>query len=243
MKYVLYAAFILLVSCSRENVESSTLEQSEDNAAVSSTAADDPVFDSLTDVKEISSQSSLEKEEKVESKEAAKPSTKKGEYRTVEWTDLMPQEDFDALSNPPEYISQIQDGSEDDMIAGQLKSDAGSGSANDPYQQALISKKIRTELDQQNIRIPGFIVPLEFNDDQVITTFFLVPFFGACIHQPPPPPNQIIYSEYEPGFRLEALFDPFWIEGKLLTSLVENDMATAAYSMNVTSIKPYYEDE
>jgi len=56
---------------------------------------------------------------------------------------------------------------------------------------------------------------------------------------PPPPPNQILFAEYEPGIRLDALYDPFWINGTLSTTLLENDMATAAYSITVSAIEPY----
>lgn len=58
---------------------------------------------------------------------------------------------------------------------------------------------------------------------------------------PPPPPNQIIYAEYEPGIKLEALYDAFWINGKLSTTLIKNDMATAAYSIFVADIELYTE--
>ena len=160
-------------------------------------------------------------------------------YESIEWTDLIPQDDLDALMNPPEYLNQIQDGSLEDRLSSQLKAKAQD--TQDRYQQALISVAIRPEFDNRYVRIPGFIVPLEFNDDQVITTFFLVPFFGACIHQPPPPPNQIIFADYEPGIKLETLFDPFWIKGKLSTTLMENEMATAAYSIDVVDIQPYYD--
>lgn len=161
-------------------------------------------------------------------------------YQKVDWTDLIPDEDLKALENPPDYLAEILDGSEEDMLANQLKS--RNTETKDRYQQALNSKEVRPEFDERNIRIPGFIVPLEFDDQQTITTFFLVPFFGACIHSPPPPPNQIIYSEYEPGIKLDALYYPFWIEGTLSTTLMENDMATAAYSMTVATIHPYEEE-
>lgn len=160
-------------------------------------------------------------------------------YIEIDWIDLIPEDDLHALENPPAYLDDIEDGSAEDSLPSQLKTE--SSPAEDRYQQALNSKQIRSEFNGRNIRIPGFIVPLEFNDQQTITTFFLVPFFGACLHMPPPPPNQIIYAEYEPGIRLEALYDPFWIEGTLSTTLVENDMATAAYSINVSSIEPYVE--
>lgn len=172
-------------------------------------------------------------------------SSTKPTYTTIEWTDLLPTEDLEALENPPDYLSEIEDGSESDQLTSQLKTELTPGinstdsALEDRYQQALTSNKIRPEFNGRPIRIPGFIVPLEFDDHQTITTFFLVPFFGACIHMPPPPPNQIIYAEYEPGIRLEALYDPFWITGTLSTSLVENDTATAAYSMSVSIIEPY----
>ena len=177
-------------------------------------------------------------------------------YTLIEWTDLLPDADLEAIENPPEYLADIEDGSEDDQLDSQLRAQSTSDNsatentdtttserdlAEDRYQQALASTNIRPEFNGRNIRIPGFIVPLEFDDHQTITTFFFVPFFGACIHMPPPPPNQIIYAEYEPGIRLDALYDPFWISGTVFTALVENDMATAAYSMSVTSIEPYTE--
>ncbi len=164
----------------------------------------------------------------------------KSAFETVEWTDLLPKEDLEALENPPEYLADIEDGSEADQLNSQLK--AQTNVAEDRYQQALVSQNIRPEFDGRYVRIPGFIVPLDFDDYQTITSFFLVPFFGACIHVPPPPPNQIIYAEYEPGIRLNALYDPFWINGKLSTTLVENDLAIAAYSLSVSSIEPYIEE-
>jgi len=44
------------------------------------------------------------------------------DYRTIEWTDLMPADDLEALLNPPEYLNEIEDGSEEDRIASQVYS-------------------------------------------------------------------------------------------------------------------------
>ena len=41
--------------------------------------------------------------------------------------------------------------------------------------------------------LQGFVVPLEYDSEQALTEFLLVPYFGACIHVPPPPPNQIVH--------------------------------------------------
>lgn len=161
-------------------------------------------------------------------------------FKTVEWEDLIPLADLDALQNPPSYLYDFEDGSAEDEISSQL-ANAVTNAVNDRYQQALVSTQIIPQMDGRNVRIPGFVVPLEFDDEQTITEFFLVPYFGACIHSPPPPPNQIIYVYAPKGIQLETLYDPFWISGKLSTKLVQNYMATAAYSLQMQSYEEYTE--
>lgn len=161
-------------------------------------------------------------------------------YTTIEWTDLMPADDLEALLNPPEDLQDIEDGSAEDLISNQIQA-AISQASDSRYQQALSSTNIRPEYDKKRIRIPGFIVPLSFGENNSITEFFVVPYFGACIHVPPPPPNQIIFGKYPEGFKLDALYDAFWIEGTLSTSLVENDMATSAYAIDIHQITDYVE--
>jgi len=160
------------------------------------------------------------------------------EYRDIEWTELIPDNDLQALMNPPSYLDFIEDGSEEDQIDGLKQSSPVNGTP-DRYQQALVSVEVKEEFDKQKVRIPGFVVPLEFNDNNVVTTFFLVPFFGACTHEPAPPPNQIIYSEFEPGKKLDDLYEPVWLTGTLHTSTVSNELATSAHSMIVDSINLY----
>ena len=159
-------------------------------------------------------------------------------FETIEWPDLMPPEVLAILLNPPEYIAEIEDGSAEDQISSQMKS-AVNQSEEDAYQQALVSTDVNENLDGAMIRIPGFVVPLEFDEEQTISQFFLVPYFGACLHMPPPPPNQIILVNAQKGIQMSALYDPFWIEGQLSTSFQENDMATSAYAMRLQRIEPY----
>ena len=159
-------------------------------------------------------------------------------FETIEWPDLMPPEVLAILLNPPEYIAEIEDGSAEDQISSQMKS-AVNQSEEDAYQQALVSTDVNENLDGALIRIPGFVVPLEFDEEQTISQFFLVPYFGACLHMPPPPPNQIILVNAPKGIQMSALYDPFWIEGQLSTSFQENDMATSAYAMQLQRIEPY----
>ncbi len=161
------------------------------------------------------------------------------EYRTIEWTDLLPKEDLDALMHPPESLNDISDGSLEDSIASQIQ--ASANGSDDPYQKALQSTNIVTAFNGQHIRIPGFIVPLEFDAAQNVTRFFIVPYFGACIHVPPPPPNQIIFGSYPQGLALADLSDAFGVQGTLRTTQTENETALAAYAIDIDKIEIYAE--
>jgi hypothetical protein len=161
-------------------------------------------------------------------------------FNTIEWVDLIPQHVLEILMNPPSYLSEIEDGSAEDQISSQIKSSIAAAS-DDAYQQALVSTEVNTDMNGAKVRIPGFIVPLEFDEQQTVTQFFLVPYFGACLHMPPPPPNQIILVDSSQGIQLEELYVPFWISGEMRTTLVENDMATAAYSLEMAAYEVYTE--
>ena len=165
---------------------------------------------------------------------------KSNSFRTVEWLDLMPKNNLDALLNPPDYVSQMEEGAFEDEILTELRNMPKEIS--DPYQQALVSTEEIKEMDGQRIRIPGFIVPLEFGEDKKVTQFFLVPYFGACIHVPPPPPNQIIFVTSKKGLAIKELYDPLWISGIISTSRIENDVALAAYKMEM-EFSEIYEEE
>lgn len=181
--------------------------------------------------------------------------------KTVDWTELMPEEDLQLLMNMPavDHESLSDDELMQDTTATTLKSPTSSfedevanaigqaiqagQSQERTWQDALVSTRVRPELDNTNIRLAGYIVPIDFDDNDVITSFFLVPYFGACIHVPPPPPNQIIYVRYAKGFTLENLYTPFWISGKLKVETIENDMALASYSLDASQLVEYQEGD
>lgn len=166
------------------------------------------------------------------------------EAPVVSWEALIPEDDLEALLNPPAYLAEIEEGSIEDQLAGQIGNAFAEHQDQDhPYFKALRSTQVKPEFDGQRLRIPGFVVPLEFDDEQNISEFFLVPFFGACIHVPPPPPNQIIHAHFEPGFQIDNLYDPVWISGVVRTELIENDVAQSAYAMSIDTIEPYTEYE
>ena len=70
------------------------------------------------------------------------------------------------------------------------------------------------ELDGQQVKLPGYLLPLEF-DQKKVTEFLLVPWFGACIHTPPPPPNQIVFVTIEEGYGNPEQFAPVWVWGEM----------------------------
>ena len=106
------------------------------------------------------------------------------------------------------------------------------------------------KLDGELVKIPGFMLPLEF-DDTNIKEFLLVPYYGACVHTPPPPANQIIHGKLESSFAINEIFAPVWISGKLNTvrsksKLGENGVSLSldvetGYTMEVLDIEPYQE--
>lgn len=167
---------------------------------------------------------------------------KKPVYQEVDWPELMPEKDLEAIMNPPESVTEMSEDDLADQITNQLSSMSRGSAPETEYERALVSTDVRPEMDKRLIRIPGFIVPLEFDEAQKVIEFFLVPYFGACLHVPPPPPNQILYVTSQPGVELDSLMDAFWVEGKLSTRKITNDMATAAYSLTADTVRPYYEE-
>lgn len=163
------------------------------------------------------------------------------EAQTVEWTDLIPEADLEALLNPPEYLFDIAEGSAEDQRLFEQLASGNAPAVEDRYQQALLSTNVRDEFDGRNIRIAGFLVPLEFSSAEVVTQAFLVPYFGACIHVPPPPPNQIILLSAQEGVSLDDMYNPYWVSGKLSTTLHENELGTSAYQLKVAHYELYTE--
>jgi len=165
------------------------------------------------------------------------------EYRTVEWEELIPPADLEVLMNPPDYIESIEDGSALDKLdpEGNVSGAFADNEAAQRYEAALQSTAVREEFNGARIRIPGFIVPLAFDETRMISEFFLVPYFGACLHSPPPPPNQIIYGAFPGGISLDDIYYPFWLEGTLSIGIEETELGTAAYRMTVDSVVEYDE--
>jgi len=161
-------------------------------------------------------------------------------YEEIDWTELMPAEDLSALLNRPAFLDDIADGSAQDSLDNFQQRQLEDEQAQQ-YQAALSSTRVIQGFDGKAIRIPGFIVPLAQNEDKEVTRFFIVPYFGACLHMPPPPPNQILYVESEQGITLENLYDPYWFEGIVSIEQKVDAMGTSAYSLSLDNYALYEE--
>ena len=96
--------------------------------------------------------------------------------------------------------------------------------------------EIKSELDGENVKIGGYVVPLDFKATK-IKEFLLVPFVGACIHVPPPPANQIIYVKTEEGFNIGGLFDPVYVTGKLSAKMTPTGLAETGYTIDANAVE------
>lgn len=94
-------------------------------------------------------------------------------------------------------------------------------------------------LNNQVVSIPGFMVPLEDDADQV-TEFLLVPFAGACIHVPPPPPNQMVYVKLQHNQKAKMSFtEPIMVTGHLHVATVDSPYGDVSFSMDGDTVRPY----
>jgi uncharacterized protein len=95
------------------------------------------------------------------------------------------------------------------------------------------------KLNGVQVRVPGFMVPLE-DWEQQVSEFLLVPYFGACIHTPPPPPNQMAHVVMQRNRRVEVnLWDPVWVIGTLRIENVESPYGVVGYQLSAERIQPY----
>jgi hypothetical protein len=98
---------------------------------------------------------------------------------------------------------------------------------------------INKSLEGQEVRLPGFIVPLELDAEGKVTEFFLVPYFGACIHVPPPPPNQLVFVVMDKGIALDTMYAAYWVTGKMTTRTKSTRLGAAAYTLSGTALEEY----
>jgi hypothetical protein len=151
---------------------------------------------------------------------AAKP-VQPGGIREIDWDELLPPDARARFGGapPPAVHDYLGEGG---MAA-----------------QQVMDFSVNKTLEGANIKIPGFIVPLEFGKDGLVSEFFLVPYFGACIHVPPPPPNQIVYVRMNKGIALDSIYEAYWITGRMKTTNKSTRLGAAAYQLDGSKVEIY----
>jgi uncharacterized protein len=107
------------------------------------------------------------------------------------------------------------------------------------YMPQLGTFDVVEDLNGELIKIPGYVVPFDFDADQRQSEFLFVPYMGACIHTPPPPPNQIIFVRADPAIQIRDIWAPYWLEGELSTEEHRNGLGDAAYALRLDQLEPY----
>lgn len=163
------------------------------------------------------------------------------------WDDLMPEGEFERLEALYEdYFTKLQDsmGQQQSLMDAAKQGDLditqsiAEGSDEDSMEQ-LGTYNVVDSLNGQAVRIPGYVVPLDFSAKSEYKEFLLVPYFGACLHTPPPPPNQIVFVKAEPAAKVDNIYDPVWLEGTMKTGRYISELGNSAYELKLSKIEPY----
>lgn len=156
----------------------------------------------------------------------AEPENQSPAYLDLAWSDLLPE-------GEAQYIARLQE-----MQAVETGFD---------HFGAEAMPQIKTfntveELDGRRVRLGGYVLPFDFSGDRTISRFLLVPYVGACIHVPPPPPNQLVYVEAEEPVEITGLWDAVHVVGVLHARRRDNDLGDAAYTLELSELRPYRAD-
>lgn len=135
----------------------------------------------------------------------------------LEWPDLLPN------GAPP--VSPV--------ISTQLDHDLPATRVQQPPSSGL-----RTDLNGKTVRLPGYIVPLDYKGTGVVA-FLLVPFVGACVHVPPPPANQLVLVTSNVPYETKGLFEAVYVTGMFGAASVHTQVAEVGYALSADKIEPY----
>lgn len=148
------------------------------------------------------------------------------EPRELTWLEMLPADTAPAA--PPAALHDLS------KLADALAAESGPAAS-----QQSVAAPVVEALDGQQVKLPGYIVPLNVSEEGRVTEFLLVPYYGACIHVPPPPSNQIVHATSELGVRVDQLYQPYWIEGPLKVEPTSSELAEAGYRMVAQTIELY----
>lgn len=146
------------------------------------------------------------------------------DVRVINWQGLLPEEEKITLEQYKQKMG-FEFGSAESFTVEAIREVS--------YQSFMDSLATTSAHVEQLVKLPGYIVPVELEEGRQLKSFFLVPYFGACLHYPPPPPNQMVYVQVTGNLELPDINTPYAIEGVLQTGIFEDPLGTSAYSMSL----------
>tara|TARA_Y100001956_G_scaffold50525_1_gene49153 strand:+ start:5620 stop:6303 length:684 start_codon:yes stop_codon:yes gene_type:complete len=152
------------------------------------------------------------------------------QFSPLGWADLLPPEERRLLKK---YQTIPTVPMEEQFLTALV------ASQDRAYQSTMRSTAHVATLDGNAVTINGFIVPLEADSERKVLRFFLVPYFGACLHFPPPAPNQMVYVVSKGGFKMADINSAYSVSGILGNAMYEDPLGTAAYVMNAVTISRF----
>lgn len=138
------------------------------------------------------------------------------DYIDLDWSDLVP----DGKAAIPPFLQGLQH-DEDNL-----------------FSQQPPSQGVRSEWNGQTVRLPGYIVPIDYSGKGV-TAFILVPFVGACVHVPPPPANQLVFVTTAEPYESSGLFEAVNVIGMFGTAATSTQLGDIAYALSADIIEPF----
>lgn len=164
--------------------------------------------------------------DRLEPAKAGNEASKADRYRKVKWDELI-----SPSWNPEAIVKSMRL----DMM---LDSDPRAAAALERLRQEWDNAPGNPALDGAEVKLPGFVVPLE-REGEALREFLLVPYFGACIHVPPPPANQIVHVVADMPVSKAATMDAVWVSGKLALFPTSTRMGRSSYRMQAALVEPY----
>ena len=139
------------------------------------------------------------------------------DFIDLDWDDLLPE----GQSTMPRSLQGVIEHDLADLAAQQPQSTG-----------------VRTDWNGQIVRLPGFIVPIDY-EGSAVTAFILVPYVGACVHVPPPPANQLVFVTTPDPYETGGLFEPVNVTGMFGTSAMSTELAQVGYALSAEKIEPF----
>lgn len=159
---------------------------------------------------------------------AAPSAAGQGAFREISWDDLIP-----ADWNPEGFLAGL---ALDDLQDADPRAMEAMQRLREEWDRAPVVER----LAGAQVRIPGFVVPLETDGEQ-IREFLLVPYFGACVHVPPPPANQLIHVIPDKPVPAAWNMLPVWVNGVMAVGRVDSEMGVAGYQLRGVKVEEYKE--